>query len=174
MLTCVQAEGDQLDGKIQKAEKEIRALENTLSKLNAKNQNLRQSFHNPDTTSADSGARMELEAKLERLLDKRRTKKAQADLLASDVTEMRQRLANMRSEEDGMRRHIKLIQGKAVQFDKERQELVAKRDRARAAVERASQVFFFFAELEYMYVGSPDAGGGCYRQLRQSRGSGEP
>ncbi len=50
MLTCVQAEGDQLDGKIQKAEKEIRALENTLSKLNAKNQNLRQSFHNPDTT----------------------------------------------------------------------------------------------------------------------------
>ena len=102
---------------------------------------------------------MELEAKLERLLDKRRTKKAQADLLASDVTEMRQRLANMRSEEDGMRRHIKLIQGKAVQFDKERQELVAKRDRARAAVERASQVFFFCGAGVY---GSPDSGGGCY------------
>jgi chromosome segregation ATPase len=135
----LQKEGDQLDGKIQKAEKEIRALENTLAKLNAKNDKLRSSFHNPDTSSADAGARMELEAKLERLLDKRRTKKAQVDSLASDVTEMRQRLANLRSEEDGVRRHIKLIQGKAAQFDKERQELVAKRDRAQASVDRAQQ-----------------------------------
>jgi len=134
----LQKEGDQLDGKIQKAEKEIRALENTLAKLNAKNDNLRSSFHNPDQSSADAGARMELEAQLERLLDKRRQKKTQADQLASDVTEMRQRLANMRSEEDGMRRHIKLIQGKAAQFDKERQELLAKRDRARATVQRAA------------------------------------
>ena len=134
----LQKEGDQLDGKIQKAEKEIRALENTLAKLNAKNDNLRSSFHNPDSSSADAGARMELEAKLERLLDKRRTKKAQVDSLAGDVTEMRQRLANLRSEEDGMRRHIKLIQGKAAQFDKDRLDLVAKRDRARATVQRAS------------------------------------
>lgn len=135
----LQKEGDQLDGKIQKAEKEIRALENTLAKFNSKNDTLRASFHRPDSTSADNGARMELEAKLERLLDKRRSKKAQADSLASDVNEMRQRLANMRTEEDGMRRHMRLIEGKASQFDKERQELVAKRDRAQATVDRESQ-----------------------------------
>ena len=134
----LQKEGDLLDGKIQKAEKEIRALENTLAKLNAKNDKLRSSFHRPDAASADAGTRMELEAKLERLLDKRRTKKAQADSLASDVGEMRQRLANMRAEEDGMRRHLRLIEGKAAQFDRERTELVAKRDRANAAVDRAS------------------------------------
>ena len=134
----LQKEGDQLDGKIQKAEKEIRALENTLAKLNAKNDNLRSSFHNPDNSSADAGARMELEAKLERMLDKRRSKKTQVDQLSGDINEMRQRLANMRSEEDGMRRHMKLIQAKAAQFDKERQELLAKRERARATVQRAS------------------------------------
>ena len=39
------------------AEKEIRALENTLAKLNAKNDTLRSSFHNPDNGSADAGTR---------------------------------------------------------------------------------------------------------------------
>ena len=47
----LQKEGDLLDGKIQKAEKEIRALENTLAKLNAKNDKLRSSFHRPDAAS---------------------------------------------------------------------------------------------------------------------------
>ena len=43
---------------------------------------------------------------------------------------MKQRLANLRHEEDGMRRHVKLVQAKGAQFDKERQELLSKRERA--------------------------------------------
>jgi len=117
----LQKQGDQLDAKIQKAEREIRALENTLTKLNAKNDKLRGSFHTAESASADQGARQELEAKLERLLDKRRQKKADADTMAADISEMKQRLANLKTEEDGMRRHVKLVQGKAQQFDKERE-----------------------------------------------------
>lgn len=135
----LQKEGDVLDAKIQKAEKEIRALENTLAKLNAKNDKLRGSFHSADAASADQGARLELEGKLERLLDKRRQKKSEADTLGTDVAEMRQRLQNLRNEEDGMRRHVKLVQGKATQFDKEREELQAKVQRAKASVDRHSK-----------------------------------
>jgi len=135
----LQKEGDQLDAKIQKAEKEIRALENTLAKLNAKNDKLRGSFHAADSASADQGARLELEAKLERLLDKRRQKKAESDTLVGDVGEMRQRLQNLRNEEDGMRRHLKLVQGKATQFDKEREEMQQKVQRAKASVDRHSK-----------------------------------
>ena len=135
----LQKEGDELDVKIQKAEREIRALENTLSKLTAKNDKLRAGYHAPSTGGADMGAKQELEAKLERLLERRRGKKSEADTLAADVQEMKARLANLRNEEDGMRRHIRLVQGKAQQFDKERQDLEDKRDRAAKAVLRASK-----------------------------------
>jgi len=134
----LQKEGDELDVKIQKAEREIRALENTLSKLVAKNNKLRAGFHNADSGGADVGTKHELEAKLERLLERRRSKKSEADTLAADVQEMKARLANLRNEEDGMRRHIRLVQGKAQQFDKERSELEGKRERALRGVERAS------------------------------------
>lgn len=53
----LQKEGDELDAKIQKAEKEIRALENTLSKLTAKNDKLRIGFQAADTSSADMGTK---------------------------------------------------------------------------------------------------------------------
>jgi chromosome segregation ATPase len=135
----LQKEGDELDVKIQKAEREIRALENTLSKLTAKNDKLRAGYHAPSTGGADMGAKQELEAKLERLLERRRGKKSEADTLAADVQEMKARLANLRNEEDGMRRHIRLVQGKAQQFDKERQDLEDKRDRAAKGVLRASK-----------------------------------
>lgn len=42
------------------------------------------------------GAKQELEAKLERLLERRRGKKSEADTLAADVQEMKARLANLR------------------------------------------------------------------------------
>uniref|UniRef100_A0A7S4M111 Coiled-coil domain-containing protein 39 n=1 Tax=Guillardia theta TaxID=55529 RepID=A0A7S4M111_GUITH len=135
----LQKEGDELDARIQKAEKEIRALENTLAKFNAKNDKLRSSFRQSDGSGADSEAKLELEAKLERLLERKRQKKAEADTLAADVSEMRQRLSNLLAEEEGMRRHVKLVQGKAKQFDKEREELLAKRDRARASLDRHSK-----------------------------------
>lgn len=135
----LQKEGDQLDVKIQKAEREIRALENTLSKLTAKNDKLRAGFHAPDTGGVDVGTKQELEAKLERLLERRRGKKSEADTLAGDVQEMKARLSNLRNEEDGMRRHIRLVQGKAQQFDKERADLEEKRDRAAKVVMRASK-----------------------------------
>lgn len=53
----LQKEGDELDAKIQKAEKEIRALENTLAKLVAKNDKFRQGFHQADTGGADVGTK---------------------------------------------------------------------------------------------------------------------
>jgi len=135
----LQKEGDKLDLKVQKAEKEIRALDNTLAKLTAKNDKLRTSFHVADAASADTGARMELEAKLERLLERRRAKRAEVDTLSADVEEMKQRLANLRHEEDGMRRHVKLVQAKAQQFDRERQELQQRRERAKASVVRLAR-----------------------------------
>lgn len=47
----LQREGDELDAKIRKAEKEIRALENTLRLMNSRNETYRKSFNKVSETS---------------------------------------------------------------------------------------------------------------------------
>ena len=47
----LQREGDDLDAKIRKAEKEIRALENTLRLMNSRNETYRKSFNKVTDTS---------------------------------------------------------------------------------------------------------------------------
>ena len=47
----LQREGDDLDARIRKAEKEIRALENTLKLMNGRNEQYRKSFNKITETS---------------------------------------------------------------------------------------------------------------------------
>ncbi len=47
----LQREGDDLDARIRKAEKEIRALENTLRLMNSRNETYRKSFNKVTDTS---------------------------------------------------------------------------------------------------------------------------
>ena len=47
----LQREGDDLDARIRKAEKEIRALENTLKLMNGRNEQYRKSFNRITETS---------------------------------------------------------------------------------------------------------------------------
>lgn len=47
----LQREGDKLDAQIRKAEKEIRALENTLKVMNGRNEQYRKSFNKITETS---------------------------------------------------------------------------------------------------------------------------
>ena len=47
----LQREGDELDAQIRKAEKEIRALENTLRLMNGRNETYRKSFNKVTDTS---------------------------------------------------------------------------------------------------------------------------
>ena len=56
----LQREGDELDAKIRKAEKEMRALENTLRLMNGGNETYRKSFNKVTETSKLSAVCQEL------------------------------------------------------------------------------------------------------------------
>jgi len=126
----LQREGDAIDEKIQKAEREIRALENTLARLNAKNARFRGQFHKVDTSSADFRVKEELEEKLTKLNDRRRAKRGDLETLTSDVTQLKGRLSNLSQEAEGIQRHVAMVERKATQSHEEIADLNAKRDRA--------------------------------------------
>lgn len=81
---ALQRQGDELDLKIRKAEKEIRALENTLILMNTCNQNYRQSMSKVTDTSAEQGVRNDLETQLRTVMEKCSFKRRQLEQLDDD------------------------------------------------------------------------------------------
>jgi len=106
----LQRKGDAMDAKIAKMEREIRALEGTLAKLTNNNARFRASFAKMDPGSKEAAAKKELEARMERLLERRKQRQHSAEALSSDVADMKARLSNLRHEADGQRRQMELLQ----------------------------------------------------------------
>merc|ERR550519_3112252 len=66
----LQRNGDELDARIRKAEKEIRALENTLRLMNSRNETYRKSFNKVTDSSEEMEDKQQLEEQLRAVMDK--------------------------------------------------------------------------------------------------------
>lgn len=84
----LQKEGDSLDAKINKAEKEIYALENTLQVLNSCNNNFKQSFKKVTPSSDEYGLKLQLEEQKRAADEKYRYKQRQIRELQEDIQSM--------------------------------------------------------------------------------------
>ncbi|XP_029422058.1 coiled-coil domain-containing protein 39 isoform X3 [Nannospalax galili] len=84
----LQREGDSLDAKISKAEKEICALENTLQVLKTCNNNYKQSFKKVTPSSEEYGLKIQLEEQKRAADDKFRYKQRQIRELQEDIQSM--------------------------------------------------------------------------------------
>ncbi|XP_006084942.1 coiled-coil domain-containing protein 39 [Myotis lucifugus] len=84
----LQKEGDSLDAKINKAEKEIYALENTLQVLNSCNNNFKQSFKKVTPSSDEYGQKIQLEEQKRAADEKYRYKQRQIRELQEDIQTM--------------------------------------------------------------------------------------
>ena len=103
----LQRQGDELDQQIQKSEREIRALEKTLSHLYSKNAGYKASYTPVETSSAQYEQKVLLEEQHRAALAKYRTQRMEQSELEDDLGRMQQQLAELDERRAGAEQHLK-------------------------------------------------------------------
>ncbi|KAM9089836.1 coiled-coil domain-containing protein 39 [Megaptera novaeangliae] len=125
----LQREGDSLDAKINKAEKEIYALGNTLQVLNSCNNNYKQSFKKVTPSSAEYEVKIQLEEQKRAVDEKHRYKQRQIRELQEDIQSMENTLAVIEHLTNNVKEKISEKQAYALQLRRETEEQKPKLER---------------------------------------------
>ncbi|KAI8772472.1 coiled-coil domain-containing protein 39 [Biomphalaria glabrata] len=125
----LQREGDNLDAKIRKAEKEIRALENTLKLMNGRNEQYRKSFNKITDTSDEMDEKRQLDEQFRAVMDKYKYKRRQIRELQDDLHTMSMTLDNLTRDEDAYVTMMEEKKNKISQINKEIEDQRAKLER---------------------------------------------
>ena len=132
----LQRQGDELDQQIQKSEREIRALEKTLSHLYSKNAGYKASYTPVETSSAQYEQKVLLEEQHRAALAKYRTQRMEQSELEDDLGRLQQQLAELDERRAGAEQHL----NQAAEASAAAQEQVAQQggrlERMRAQVDR--------------------------------------
>ncbi|KAJ6660926.1 hypothetical protein lerEdw1_016946 [Lerista edwardsae] len=115
----LQREGDTLDAKIQKAEKECVALENTLQVLNNCNSNYRNTFKKVTEKSEEHEEKLKLEEEKRAADEKHRYKRRQIKELQEDIQTMETTLDILMKKESAFIENSKEKQARILQLTKE-------------------------------------------------------
>lgn len=115
----LQREGDDLDARIRKAEKEIRALENTLKLMNGRNEQYRKSFNKVTDASDEMEEKHQLDEQMRAVMDKYKYKRRQIRELQDDLHTMSSTLDNLTRDEDAYVGMIEEKKNKILQLTKE-------------------------------------------------------
>lgn len=147
----LQRMGDELDAKIKKAEKELRALENTLDVVNSNNDSYKASYTKTGEQSELNVQKAELEQQLRTLGDTLRQKRKQYKQLSEDIRQMEETYSAISMDENAYDESVQEKSNRLVQLEKDL-------DTLREQIERAAKMTIKYA-----------------RELRQSRQTnGEP
>ncbi|KAK6195619.1 hypothetical protein SNE40_001008 [Patella caerulea] len=125
----LQRTGDDLDARIRKAEKEIRALENTLRLMNGRNEQYRKSFNKITETSDEMEDKQQIEEQMRAVMDKYKYKRRQIRELQEDLQTMSGTLDNLVRDEDAYVEMIEDKKNKVLQLNKDLDEQRAKLER---------------------------------------------
>eukprot|EP00195_Chlamydomonas_chlamydogama_P009299 CAMPEP_0202915398 /NCGR_PEP_ID=MMETSP1392-20130828/65575_1 /ASSEMBLY_ACC=CAM_ASM_000868 /TAXON_ID=225041 /ORGANISM="Chlamydomonas chlamydogama, Strain SAG 11-48b" /LENGTH=937 /DNA_ID=CAMNT_0049607407 /DNA_START=168 /DNA_END=2981 /DNA_ORIENTATION=- len=131
----LQREGDELDAKIRKAEKEVAALETTLVQLVTANGNYGGTFKKVDTGTSVA-ERTVLREKLDKVYDKLKFKRQDEAVLIGDVQQVEARLANLNAEQRGIATAVEELARRKAEADRQVDEQQEKMQRARRQVDR--------------------------------------
>ncbi|KAE8603836.1 hypothetical protein XENTR_v10014478 [Xenopus tropicalis] len=125
----LQRVGDDLDGKIRKAEKEIRALENTLQVINGCNTSFKKSFSKITETSEEYDEKVQLEEEKKAAEEKHRYKQRQIRELQEDTQVMKNTFDSMINEELSYQEKAKELLPAITQLNKETEDQKQKLER---------------------------------------------
>ncbi|XP_071508551.1 coiled-coil domain-containing protein 39-like [Diadema antillarum] len=125
----LQRTGDELDAKIRKAEKEIKALENTLRLMNGRNEQYRKSFNRVTETSEEFEEKQRLEEQLRAAMDKYKYKRRQIRELQDDLQTMGSTMENLGRDERAYEDMIQEKENKKQQLTKELEDQKVKIER---------------------------------------------
>ncbi|XP_060558012.1 coiled-coil domain-containing protein 39-like [Ruditapes philippinarum] len=125
----LQREGDDLDARIRKAEKEIRALENTLKLMNNRNETYRKSFNKVTDASDEMEEKQQLDEQMRAVMDKYKYKRRQMRELQEDLQTMSNTLDNLNRDEDAYVEMVEEKKNKILQLNKELDDQRAKLER---------------------------------------------
>ncbi|CAG5119054.1 unnamed protein product, partial [Candidula unifasciata] len=125
----LQREGDDLDARIRKAEKEILALENTLKLMNGRNEQYRKSFNKIMEGSNEMEEKHELDEQFRAVMDKFKYKRRQIQELEDDLHTMSTTMDNLTKDEEAYLAIIDEKKNKVLQLNKESEDQIAKIER---------------------------------------------
>ncbi|KAF5827559.1 coiled-coil domain-containing protein 39 [Dunaliella salina] len=134
----LQREGDELDAKIRKAEKEVAALEATLLQCVGSNGQYASSFVKVDSSSAFK-ERAVLRERLDRVYDKLKFKRQEEAVLAADCAQLSSRLASLTAGQRGLTAVTEDLARRKDEAERQADEQAEKLARARRASARAAQ-----------------------------------
>jgi len=123
----LQRYGDELDAKIRKAEKEIRALENTLRLMNGKNEAFRKSLSKVEQSSEEYEEKQKLEDQFRAATDKYKYKRRQIKELQEDLQSMQKTYEDLSSREQDLVQALEEKTTKSQSLQKELQDQDAKK-----------------------------------------------
>lgn len=132
----LQQQGDELDSKIKKGEKELRALENTLRLMNGRNEKFRKTLTKTDAESPEAEEKEQLQTKLRNILDKFRNKRREVEERREELKVLQQAYAEISIEEESARREVERVEAEMNALDKELAEQGIKLERATALANR--------------------------------------
>ncbi|XP_038672262.1 coiled-coil domain-containing protein 39 [Scyliorhinus canicula] len=125
----LQNHGDELDAKISKGEKELRALENTLQLLNNQNATYQKSFNRVTETSEEFENKRQLEEQKKAIDEKYRYKRRQIRELQEDIQSMTNTSDNLLKEESALDVIAEEQQDKIMHLEKELEDQMGKLER---------------------------------------------
>lgn len=128
---AIQKEGDELDGKIRKTEREIKALENTLKLMNDRNEQYRSSLHQADLDSKDVQHKELLDQQYRAAMEKYKAKRQELQSLQEELAFMERTLSMLTETEAARMQNISVYEKKLQAIEREINDQDQKRDRAK-------------------------------------------
>ena len=134
----LQREGDGLDAKIRKAEREIRALENTMGLISERNECFRKCLLRADDNSDLSSEKLLLDKQMSSILDKARFRERQKKELFGDMGRMENRLRDLLYDEHNV---ANVIEKKRVSVDQTQKSITDQKDKVDRSLKQLTKAF---------------------------------